>query len=92
MCLPLTLLGLHVSSVNKTKQQRFIDKFMPIALELYKIIIFDVKENIEGTSLRSGRVTHLKSFFSKTYIFLLPTYLVYQSLFCGTLICFRSGN
>ena len=23
----------------------------------------------------------------KTYIFLLPTYLVYQNLFCGTLIC-----
>jgi len=25
--------------------------------------------------------------FSKTYIFLLPTYLVYQKIFCGILIC-----
>jgi len=42
---------------------------------------------IKGTSLRSGRVTHLKRKFSKTYIFLLPTFLVYENLFCSTLIC-----
>jgi len=42
---------------------------------------------VRETPLRSGRITHLKFFFSKTYIFLLPTYLVYQHLFCGTLIC-----
>jgi len=39
-----------------------------------------------STQLRYGRVTHLKINFAKNYIFLLPTYLVYQSLFCGTLI------
>jgi len=38
-------------------------------------------------TLRSGHVTHLKRFFLKRYMFLLPTYLVYQNLFCGTLIC-----
>jgi len=26
-------------------------------------------------------------FFSKTYMFLLPTYLLCQHFFCGTLIC-----
>jgi len=31
---------------------------------------------IKGTPLRSGHVTHLKRNFSKTYFFLLPTYLV----------------
>jgi len=35
----------------------------------------------------SGCVTHDKTLFSKTYIFLLPTYLVYQNLFCDILIC-----
>ena len=49
----------------------------------YKFISFMLK----GTPLRSGRVTHLKRNFSKTYIFLLPTYLVYQNLFGVTLIC-----
>ena len=39
------------------------------------------------TPLRSGRVTHLKGIFLKTYVFLLLTYLVYQNLICGTLIC-----
>ena len=42
---------------------------------------------LKGTPLRSGRVKHLKRCFSKTCIFFLPTYLVYQNLFCGTLIC-----
>ena len=32
-------------------------------------------------------VTHLKTEKMETFIFLLPTYLVYQNLFCGTLIC-----
>ena len=32
-------------------------------------------------------IRHLKRNFSKTYMFLLPMYLVYQNLFCGTLIC-----
>ena len=35
----------------------------------------------------SGRVTHLKRTFSKTYIFLLPTYLVYQNLLFRIFIC-----
>jgi len=41
----------------------------------------------KGTPMRSGGVTHLKRKYSKTYMFLLPMYLVYQNLFCGTLIC-----
>jgi len=50
-------------------------------------IISDLFPDIKGTPLRSGRVTHFKKyFFSKTYIFLLPMYLVYQNLYCGTLI------
>jgi len=40
-----------------------------------------------GTPLRSGHLTHLKRNFSKFYIFLLSMYLVYQNLFCGTLVC-----
>jgi len=46
--------------------------------------------HIKETPLRSGRITHSKRFFSKIYIFLLPTYFVYQNLFCGTLLCPRS--
>ena len=46
-----------------------------------------IKLCLKGTPLRSGHVTHLKRFFSKIYIFLLPTYLVYQNWFSGTLIC-----
>jgi len=38
--------------------------------------------------MRSGRVTHLKRKFSN--IFLLPTYLLYQNLLCGTLTCHLS--
>ena len=34
---------------------------------------------IKGTLLWSGRVTHLKRNFSKTFSFLLLTYLVYQT-------------
>jgi len=37
---------------------------------------------LKGTPMMSVRVTH----FSKIYIFLLPSYIVYQNLFCGTLI------
>jgi len=33
--------------------------------------------HLKGTPLSSGRVTQLETIFSKTYIFLLPTYLVY---------------
>jgi len=41
----------------------------------------------KGTPLRSSRATHFISEISETYIFLLPMHLVYQNLFCGTLIC-----
>jgi len=45
------------------------------------------------TTLRSGRVTHLKRKFSKTRIFLLPTCVGHSSLSCETLICLLSvGN
>jgi len=40
-----------------------------------------VKCNVKGTPQRSSHVTHFQIFFSKTHILLLPTYLVYQSLF-----------
>jgi len=43
--------------------------------------------NVKGTLLRSGSATQLKRKISKTYNFLLPTNLLYQNLFCGTLIC-----
>ena len=41
---------------------------------------------INGTTLRSGRVTLKKNIFVNL-IFLLPTCLVYQILLCRTLIC-----
>ena len=51
---------------------------------------------LKGMQLRSGRVSHEKTLFLityifllpnyLTYIFLLPTYLVYQNVLCGTLI------
>ena len=45
---------------------------------------------LNGSQLRSGRVTHFKSKCSKTNIFLLPTYLVYQNLLTNALS--RSKN
>jgi len=39
--------------------------------------------------MRSGRATHLKRIFSKTFIFLLPMYFFYLNLFCGTSILIR---
>ena len=44
---------------------------------------------LKDTPLRSVWLcdSRKKDFFSKTYIFLLPMYLVYQNLFCGILIC-----
>ena len=35
--------------------------------------------------LHWGLVLSIKKIFFKAYIFFLPTYLVYQNLFCGTL-------
>ena len=40
----------------------------------------DFATRLKGTPLRSGRVTH--DLFSKTYIFLLLTYLVNQNFLC----------
>jgi len=50
--------------------------------------------NVNGTQLRSGRVTHLKRNFSKTCFFLLLMCVGHIcGVSCGTLICLLSvGN
>jgi len=46
--------------------------------------------SVKGTSLRSGRVTHLKyTLFEKLFI-LLSTCIGHSILFCGTSLCLLS--
>ena len=55
-------------------------------------INFDSNLCIKGSLLRSGRVTHFKRTFSKTYLSCFRDE-GHSSLSCGTLICFLSvGN
>ena len=50
---------------------------VPLRVSREKLNSVTLYNPFKGTPLRSGRVTHLKRTFSKTYTFLLPTYLVY---------------
>jgi len=52
--------------------------------ELYSQLFYSLSV-IKGTPLRSGHVTHLIFFFSKTCFLLLLTCVRHSNLSCGTL-------
>ena len=70
---------------SKEAEYRLV-RFRGVEVELYRQISTSVR-NIQGTPLKSGRVTHFKIFFLKTCFFLLLTCIGHNRLSCGTFTC-----